>query len=99
MHFPTAIALAALLAVPAAAQYASVTDYLPAGCPTDGSVDITEPVQAALAAEAALFFPGSNSSDSPRLYAVRAGVLETQPGARIVFGPNARLLRLPSEAR
>jgi hypothetical protein len=97
MHLTTAIALAALLAVPAAAQYASVTDYLPADCPTDGSVDLTEPVQAALAAEAALFFPGSNSPDSPRLYAVRAGVLETQPGARIAFGPNARLLRLPSE--
>ena len=97
MHFPTAIALAALLAIPAAAQYTSVTDYLPADCPTDARVLLTDPVQAALAAETALLFHGRNSPDSLRLYAVRAGVLDTQPAARIVFGPNARLLRLPSE--
>lgn len=89
-------ALLTLLAVPGAAQFVSIDGYLPADCPTDGSVDLTDAIQSALAAESALLFPGSNDPQNPRIYATRPG-LETQPNARIVFGPNARLLRLPGE--
>ncbi len=95
----TAVALAALTALcalPAAAQLVSIDAYLPANCPTDGSVDLTEQIQSALAAEPALLFPGSNDPANPRIYATRTG-LETQENAQIVFGPNSRLLRLPSD--
>ncbi len=92
----TIVALAAVVTMPATAQLTSIDQYLPDDVPLDGSTDLTEQVQEALASEAALYFPGSDDPESPRIYATRAG-LETQENARVEFGPNSRLLRLPSE--
>lgn len=97
----TALALLALvsLVLPAATQtdqFTSIERYLPEGCPIDGSVDLTEPLQRAFAECDALYFPGSADPASPRVYASRTGLV-ARANARIVFGPNTLLRRLPSE--
>ncbi len=95
-----AIFLAAgLAAVPGHAQgavFTSIDQYLPEGTATDGSADLTEHLQQALDEATQLYFPGSSDPENPRLYASRAGLV-SQENARIVFGPNSLLRRLPSE--
>ncbi|MEA3401092.1 MAG: hypothetical protein U9R79_07605, partial [Armatimonadota bacterium] len=91
-----AAALAVLLVIPAGAQMTGIDEYLPEGAPTDGSIDLTEQVQTALAERSALYFPGSNDPESPRVYALRAP-LEVRDGGVLVFGPNSLVRRLPSE--
>ncbi len=96
--------MTALIIVPLAAGWAgaqvehltSIEEYLPPNCPTDGSVDLSDAFAQAFAERCALYFPGSDDPESPRIYAVRAP-LETRDGSVLVFGPNTLVRRLPSE--
>lgn len=76
--------------------WVDVTRYLPETWPTDGSVDLREPIQQALDENAMVFFPGSNDAENPLVYPVTCG-LEVREKAHVRFAPNAWLLRLPSE--
>ena len=76
----------------------SITEYLPENCPSDGSVDLTEPINQALAERSALYFPGSNDPESPWVYALRPvdfKGIRIRPGSVLVFGPNSLVRRLP----
>lgn len=93
-----AFCVAIVLVVPAfsgAPYFASVRDYLSDDFNGDGSVDCTEGIQAALSENRAVYFPGS-SSDEPVIYAARPG-LTTGGHSDVIFGPRARLKRLPGE--
>ncbi|MGC9317097.1 MAG: sugar-binding domain-containing protein [Armatimonadota bacterium] len=91
-----AAALAVLLVIPAGAQMTGIDEYLPEDAPTDGSIDLTARVQRALNERSALYFPGGDDPESPRVYALRAP-LEVRDGSVLVFGPNSLVRRLPSE--
>ena len=75
--------------------FTSIADYLPEDCPTDGSVDLTEHVTRALAERSALYFPGSDDPEAPRIYALRAQLVVPR-GTALAFGPNSLVRRLPS---
>ena len=74
----------------------SITEYLPKDCPTDGSIDLTEHVKLAFSECSALYFPGSNDPENPRVYSLRAQIV-TRPGTVLEFGPNSLVRRLPSK--
>ena len=106
LPFPYIVALVASMANFAAAQpppedfYVDVRDYLPESCVTDGSVDYKAQIQKCFDENLNVFFSGSDDSDRPMVYGVTAekigGILRTQPNARIRFGPNAMIKRIPS---
>ena len=75
--------------------YVDVRDYLPKGHVTDGSVDYKQQIQKCFDENLPVFFPGSDDPQKPMIYGSTAG-LKTRPHARIRFGPNAILRRLPS---
>ena len=76
----------------------SIDEYLPEDCPTDGSVDLSEQVNKALSECRAVYFPGSNDPEHPRIYALRGRII-VQKGAVVEFGPNTlvRGLAPPSQ--
>jgi len=96
----TALAAIASASPPPEDFYAFVTDYLPEGYVTDGSVDYKQQIQKCLDENLSVFFPGSDDPDRPLVYGVTGEtvgkVLRTRPHAHIRFGPNAVLKRLPS---
>jgi hypothetical protein len=79
-----------------AALGVDVREYLPETWATDGSEDLREAIQQAFDENAMVYFPGSDDPENPIVYPVTCG-LETQENARVTFGANAWLLRLPSE--
>jgi hypothetical protein len=91
-----AIVMTACCALAQPTGFTSIEEYLPAEWATDGTVDLREQIQQALSERAMVFFPGSNDPEDPRIYPVTCG-LEVRENARVSFGANARLLRLPSE--
>ena len=76
--------------------WVDIRNHLPAQWPTDGSIDLCEPIQKVLDAHAMVFFPGSDDPAKPLLYTTSTGVI-VRPNCRIRFGANAWLERLPSE--
>ena len=109
MHRLAGLLACALLAAVASATpppedfYVDVRSYLPADHVTDGSVDYKAHIQKCLDENLAVFFPGGDDPAGPMVYGItgeRVGqVLKTQPHARLRFGPNAILKRLPSLGR
>ena len=80
--------------------YVDVRDYLPPDYVTDGSVDYKVQIQKCLDEHVAVFFSGSDDPDRPMVYGVTGasvgGILRTRPNARLRFGPNTVLRKLPS---
>ena len=80
--------------------YVDVRTYLPEGHVTDGSVDYKVQIQKCLDEHVAVFFSGSDDPDRPMVYGVTGasvgGILRTRPNARLRFGPNTVLRKLPS---
>ena len=80
--------------------YVDVRGYLPQGYVIDGSVDYKPHIQKCFDENPHVIFPGSDDPTKPMVYGVTGakedGILKTRPKARIRFGPNAVLKRLPS---
>ena len=93
-----AILLIASLVYAEPQHMTSIDEYLPEDCPTDGSVDLSEQVNKALSECRAVYFPGSNDPEHPRIYALRGRII-VQKGAVVEFGPNTlvRGLAPPSQ--
>ncbi|MFW6438016.1 MAG: hypothetical protein ACOCZ7_03285, partial [Armatimonadota bacterium] len=76
--------------------WTNVKDYLPDTWAADGSQDLREAIQQAFDENSMVYFPGSDDPENPLVYPVTCG-LETRENARVQFGANAWLLRIPSE--
>ena len=82
----------------AAAEWASVLDYLPQEAKLDGSVDYSEQFTKALEGNVALLIPGSKDVDKPHVYGLTTGV-KIPDGHVVRAEPNAVLKRLPSKGQ
>ncbi len=78
----------------------SVLKYLPKNAKLDGSVDYRKQIQKAINENQAVFFPGSNTPDSPFIYGIKT---DGKTGLKIPAGhilsgsKNSILRRLPSK--
>lgn len=85
------------LLLSAQSQWTNVQDYFPENWQESG-IDLKPYIEKALSESTMLFFPGSNDSAQPLLYPISTGLV-IPANARVEFGPNHRVVRLPSKGR
>lgn len=77
------------------ASWTNIQDYLPENWQESG-VDLKPHIEEAFKQSARIFFPGSNDPDNPLIYPVTTGLVVPK-NTHLKFGPNHRVLRLPSK--
>lgn len=76
-------------------QWTNIQDFFPENWQESGE-DLKPYIEKAFQESARIFFPGSNEVDNPVIYPVTTGLV-VPANTHLKFGPNHRVLRLPSK--